>query len=364
MSRRNKIAVSTLVVSASIMFAAIAFVAFQGPGGKQGGQNGQDEQVNAAAKPAAGSPAGDGVPDFFLGYEPNRIESDQFIQSLPHRSLSTAAPELFGAFEPRGPPVLLYRALYTVQPGWVVGRQGIGDCVSWGFAHGANILLAVDYKLGRTGEWHDAATEAIYGGSRVEARGKTFAGYSDGSYGAAAAKWLTDFGIIYRQRYDGIDLSTYSSSLAKEWGAYGCGGKDDGGKLDAIAKLHAIKTVALVTNFAEAAAAIENGYPIPVCSGQGFTSTRDKDGFAAASGSWSHCMCFIGVRYEPRPGLLCLNSWGPNWIRGPPWPEDMPAGSFWVDARIVDRMLGGRDSFALSNYQGFPRRPLKNAEGW
>ena len=107
MSRRNKIAVSTLVVSASIMFAAIAFVAFQGPGGGkqngQNGQNGQDEQVNAAAKPADGSPTGDGVPDFFLGYEPNRIESDQFIQSLQGESRGVPHPPSRSSSERRRP---------------------------------------------------------------------------------------------------------------------------------------------------------------------------------------------------------------------------------------------------------------------
>lgn len=361
MSRKQKIALSTLVTCFAVMAIAITIVVVRGP--KKPGAEKDGQQV-AAAKAKAGSPEGEGVPDFFLGYEPNRVESDQFIQSLPHRDIRAAAPELFDDHQARGPPVLLYRALYAVQPGWTVGRQGIGDCVSWGFAHGADILLAVDFKLGRSGEWHSAATEAIYGGSRVEARGKTFAGYSDGSYGAAAAKWLRDWGIVYRQKYDTIDLSVYSAKLAKEWGAYGAGGKDDGGRLDAIAKSHPIRTIALVTSFVDAAAAIENGFPIPVCSDQGFSETRDSDGFAKPSGSWAHCMVFVGVRYEPRPGLLCLNSWGPNWIRGPPWPEDMPAGSFWVDAKVVDRMLGQRDSFALSNYEGFPRRPLKNAEGW
>jgi hypothetical protein len=119
--------------------------------------------------------------------------------------------------------------------------------------------------------------------------------------------------------------------------------------------------VALVKTFDEAAAAIASGYPVPVCSGQGFSSTRDKDGFSRASGSWSHCMCFNSVRFDRR-GLLCQNSWGPDWIKGPKWPEDQPDGSFWVDEATVNRMLRGEDSFAVSAYEGFPYRDLKHGD--
>lgn len=342
-----------------------------------------------AGTPGTDAPGGVGpesAAPFPTGYRPNPEGTQEFLRTLDEPLFRDAGKDLI---RNRGPPpedgarasepVLLYRALYRVQPTWIVGRQGIGDCVSWGWAHAADILLAVDVTLGRSAEWHAAATEAIYGGSRVEARGRTSGGWSDGSYGGAAAKWVSQWGIVFRQEYPsfGHDLTKYSADRAKQWGNYGCGGRGDDGRFDAEAKRHAIKTVALVTNFAEAAAAIENGYPIPVCSGQGFSSTRDKDGFCKASGSWAHCMCFIGVRYD-REGLLCLNSWGPNWVKGPKWPTGegydpnsprgppaaQPDGSFWVERSVVDRMLRGRDSFAVSNYQGFPARKLKHSEGW
>ena len=251
---------------------------------------------------------------------------------------------------------------------FIANGYGVHNCVSWGWAHAADTHLAVMYQLGDTGEWRSAATEAIYGGSRVEARGKTSAGYSDGSYGGAAAKWVSEWGIVFRQKYTApwgeLDLTSYSSSRAKEWGNYGCGGAEDvraNSWFDQQAKSHPIKQVALVRTFKEAAAAIQSGYPVAVCSGQGFASKRDKDGFAQASGSWAHCMCFISVRFD-RPGLLCLNSWGPGWISGPKWPDDQPEGSFWVEADVADRMLSGGDSFAVSGYQGFPYRELKHSD--
>lgn len=313
-------------------------------------------------------PHGQATDGAHFGYVPNPSGTAAFLSTLPNPELSKAAPHLFGVNDDHK-DVFLYRSLYKAYKDkygkdWVVGSQGIGDCVSWGNAHAASIHLAVLWELGYTGEWRDAATEPIYGGSRVEAVGRSRGGYSDGSYGAAAAKWLKNYGVLFRQDYKdfGVDLSTYSSSRAKDWGNFGCGGRDDGGRLDTEAKKHPCVDVALVTTFEEAAAAIENGYPVAVCSGQGFASDRDSDGFARARGSWAHCMCFIGVRYGSREGLLCLNSWGPRWISGPKYPSDQPDGSFWVEKATVNRMLSGRDSFAISGMVGFPRNDLNHGD--
>ncbi|MBI1246858.1 hypothetical protein GC197_03310 [bacterium] len=304
-------------------------------------------------------------PMALFGYQPHPEATRDFVRQLARPSIRQAGPGLFQAkAAPRD--VYLYRALYQAyeekfgQP-WQVGRQGIGDCVSWGWAHGADIHLAVMYKLGDSADWKPCATESIYGGSRVEARHVTYGGWSDGSYGAAAARWLKDFGLVFREPYDQVDLTTYSARRAKDWGNYGNGGQDDDGRLDDQAKKHPVRSVALVKTFDEAAAAIASGYPVPVCSMQGFASHRDEDGFAAPRGSWAHCMCFCGVRYGRRPGLLCLNSWGPNWIDGPKYPDDMPDGSFWVDKKVADRMLAGGDSFCVSGYDGFPFRRLNHA---
>lgn len=315
--------------------------------------------------------AGEPVAERYFGYQPDRVASQQFVATLPARDLRTMAPGLFGREKST---VLLYRALndaHLAHKGrpFKVGRQGIGDCVSWGWKHGVDIHLAVMWKVGDSAEWREAATESIYGGSRVEAQGRSSGGWGDGSYGAAAAKWVRDWGVTFRKPYNdfGFDLTTYSADRAKQWGNYGNGGSGDAGKFDAEAKRHPVRNVALVKTFDEAAAAIASGYPVPVCSGQGFASTRDANGFARAAGSWAHCMCFIGVRFDP-DGLLCLNSWGPDWIDGPKWPvdaqggSDMPDGSFWVARSTAENMLRGADSFAVSGYEGFPYRDLKHGD--
>lgn len=315
--------------------------------------------------------AGDDQP---TGWVPNPEGVREFLGELDKPTFAEAGPDAIR--EAKGVDTFLYRpaqkahqALYG-KP-WVVERQGIGDCVSWGWSHGVYVAQCVDWETGRLANPPPfPATEAVYGGSRVEARGKSgdgrspVGGYSDGSYGAAAARWVRDWGVVYRDRYGSLDLTTYSADRAKEWGAFGCGGKGDGGKLDAIAKKHPATHVALVKTWAEAAAAIESGFPIPVCSGQGFASHRDDAGFAAAQGSWAHCMCFVAVRYQkngsPSDGLLCLNSWGPTWVGGPKWPADQPDGSFWVKRSTVERMLSGEDSFAVGSVTGFGWRDLDN----
>lgn len=228
----------------------------------------------------------------FFGYTPQPEETAEFVASLPVPTIRDADPNLF-----KGDKVdtFLYRALYKAHEAkygtkWKPYKQGIGDCVSMGWAVGCDTALAVDWSIGKTGEFKIAATESIYGGSRVEARGRSAGGWSDGSYGGAAAKWVNKWGVIYREEIGGHDLRIYSPDRAKNWGNFGNGGKDDNGKLDEIAKWHPIPQVTLARNFDEAAAAIQSGYPVAVCSGRGFSGTRDAAGFARPSGSWAHCI--------------------------------------------------------------------------
>jgi hypothetical protein len=326
-------------------------------------------------------PAGGGVfglgDDENFGYTPNPEGVQRFLQELPQPMFRDAGAETIR--EANGVDTFLYRsaqkahvALYG-KP-WVVERQGIGDCVSWGWAHGIYVAQAVDWETGRLANPPPfPSTEAIYGGSRVEARGRSgdgsspVGGWSDGSYGAAAARWVRDWGVVYREPFPslGYDLTAYSPDRAKKWGAYGAGGQGDGGRLDTIAKKHPATHVAMVTTWAEAASAIEAGFPIPVASMQGFASVTDEHGYAAASGQWAHEMCFLAVRYQkngsPSDALLCLNSWGPKWITyNGKFPADQPDGSFWVDRQVVERMLAQKDSFAVGSVSGFGWRDLDN----
>lgn len=244
-----------------------------------------------------------------------------------------------------------------------VRDQGqVGSCVSFGFAAAVEYTMAAQNSIGKQRqELPDICQEAIYAGSRVEVNGGRVPFNGDGSTGAWGAKWLeTTGGALARGVYGSHDLSAYDQSRCKQWGSKGV--PDD---LEPLARKHKADC-ALVASAAEAKSALSQGYAISVCSNQGFDSnkdaqgrcTRDADGFLAARGSWGHCMCIIGYRAD-KPGFLILNSWGPNWVKGPKGKfDDIPDGSFWATEAVVERMLKQQDSYAVANAEGFRRRKL------
>jgi hypothetical protein len=201
--------------------------------------------------------------------------------------------------------------------------QGCGDCVAHGFALAVDVLTSVQIHL------HN--------------------------------EWLMRWGALLRQEYPGgFDFTKYDPALAKKYGHRNNGCPD---ALEPIAKLHPIKTAALVTDYDQAIDAMSQGYPVAICSDVGFgmTSaswTRDAMGFLRRRGKWGHCMTAIGFDDKSRrPGVCIENSWGDNWVNGSTRHEQ-PAGSFWVDKSVANAMLRQGDSFALSQYVGFPRTDL------
>jgi hypothetical protein len=254
--------------------------------------------------------------------------------------------------------IFLYRAVEKVKPGHFPLNQGpIGTCVAFGHAAACDVLLAIDKIAGKSSKWLPASPESLYGGARNESKGRITGSRSDGSNGFAATRWLKEVGgVIYQQVYDKYDLSKYDTRRAKDWGAEGNGGSEDGriipGPFDKEATKHPIKGVALVKTLEELDVALKNGWPVTICSGQGFDNTRDQDGFCSARGSWAHCMVVLGKRNEGRKGYLILNSWGSTWVSGPKY-KDQPDGSFYCEPATMARILRAGDSWALSNAEGF-----------
>jgi hypothetical protein len=197
---------------------------------------------------------------------------------------------------------------------------------------------------------------SLYGFSRVEARGQRSNGGGDGSTGFHAAKAIRDFGALhYGIDYGGDRFTDNSGTREKEWGRDGV--PDN---LEKYAANHKVSSVALVTDFEQAAKAIQNGYPVAVCSMQGFSMTQ-REGYLTPMGSWAHCMMFAGVRWKPYPALLCVNSWGECYSGDvdKTLPVQFQRSSGWVRAETCTRMLKGEDSFALSGYSGFAPRKLE-----
>ncbi|MCZ2341040.1 MAG: hypothetical protein LC104_04495 [Bacteroidales bacterium] len=249
--------------------------------------------------------------------------------------------------------VFLWEACRKVTGNLLPARdQGsVGSCVSFGTASAIEHLICVQVASGANEEYRDLAQEVIYGGSRVEVGGGTISG--DGSVGAWAARFVQDWGVVPRGVHGAFDLTRYDIRRCREYGNRGVPAE-----LETLAKQHPVRTVANVQNFAECQAAIRNGYPVAVCSDQGFTMQRDAEGFCRPRGTWMHCLAIVGVKGAPRPGAFLLNSWGAQAHTGPLGAGNPSPAGFWADAAVVDRMLQQGDSWAFSSFQGFPARKL------
>lgn len=284
---------------------------------------------------------------------------EQFIEQNRYPFISQLNKEIIG--DGKGKKALWYRTFEKVSGvPFEPHEQGIGDCVSHGFGLGADFLTTVQIEvLKKREKWMGkCATEVIYGGSRVEIGNIPAAKRrGDGSTGFWGGQWVSKYGILLRQKYPGgFDFSTYDPKLAKEYGSKGVPDS-----LEPLAKLHPVKTVALVHSWEECRDAIFNGHLVAMCSNIGFGESsrewvRDSEGFLRRKRlPWYHCMLLGAVDDEyKRPGALAINSWGPHWVTGPTRHEQ-PIGSFWIDAATIDSAMKQGDSIAISNYVGYPK---------
>ena len=311
-----------------------------------------------------------------FGYVANPEGTQEFLRELDQPRFAQAGRDCMEQSKPIDTFLWRFadeahRAAYG-KPFTAWNQGSAGTCVSFGWGMGSYIGQAVDWvHSGKPGKPPLlVATEPIYGGSRTAGRMPpiTNAGWSDGSYGGAAARWGSGRckdpavgGILYRQVYGDIDLSSYSIDRSRNWGCYGVPKSIavEANRLKALA-------VAQVSTWDELVAAIGSGYCVPICSNVGFSSTnvRDKDGFLPRGQKpWGHCMVVVATRFADGPGkrdgALILNSWGLAWVAGPKWPSDQPDGSFWATRPDIEMILRQDDSFAVGGV-AFEYRDLEH----
>lgn len=282
------------------------------------------------------------------------------MEGLRHPLFSPAASTIEESG--KGKIVLLYKFVEKLIGKYNVRKQDGPDCVAHGAACVIDAVKAAEIVSKKQAEeWTaETSTEDIYGGSRVNI-GKGELGSSGGSFGAWAAKYVNEIGTLARIDYGKFNLSKYNYSIANKWGLPGNGVPDF---LIKEANKHKIRTVSLIKTYTEARDALANGYAITIASNQGFATNRDREGFSYPQGTWAHQMSLIGLDdigedcSKKRPGVLCQNSWGPDWIVGPKRHEQ-PDGSFWIDADVLEsRILSNGDSWAFSDYDGFLPKKL------
>lgn len=248
-------------------------------------------------------------------------------------------------------PVLLYSAWKDVLGKYPdYPAQEIGDCVSFGHGHGNDLLQCIEIRLGGLGSYEETDTEFIYSTARSVAG--MLGSDEDGCYGAAAVKAMTTIGEVSREQLgaDGV----YSGDRARAWGKTGVPAE-----LVAKASPYRLGSAALVSTWNELVGAIGNGYPVTICTDQGFKLQRDPDGFCKASGTWGHCMLIAGIRFD-REGACIIQSWGPDQPEGPT-ALDQPSFSFWAERDVIERILAEGDSWALCKAPFFKARDLPPA---
>jgi len=284
------------------------------------------------------------------GFEGARCNPEDLVAlmgDLVHPLFGVAAYQLES--DGKGKVSLPFKSLLKFDSGFGPSEsQTTGDCVSHATRNAVDVTRAVeiDIKGEEEGFLHRGATEAIYG-----CRGHS----GQGMACSEAARFVSqEGGILLRKDYGYVDFSVYDSSLGAKWGR---GGVPD--SIEREGRRHQVNTVSLVVSVAEARDALANGYALSVCSGVGFSSRRDDNGYANSKGSWSHAMAWIGCNDTKKnggPGFLVQNSWG-KWNGGGK-KFDQPDGSFWINYDTAEKLIDARGSWVFSDVDGFPPRKL------
>lgn len=257
-------------------------------------------------------------------------------------------------------------------PGCWPGRaQERGDCVSHG-QRNANLTAMVgdiiaglpDEKDGEIeGVPDDVSPQGLKDGVLSTEATYWMRGYNgDGwSCSSSARVAQTSSGMVLRKEYPelGIDLSQYSGSLAGKYGA-----KEPPENIQKMAQQHLVRDVARVNSFEGLRDALAQGAGIQTCGGEGFSSSRDENGFSRRQGGWSHSFAFVGtddrdvvVQKYGEPLVCCLNSWA-NWNGGGTrilgTQLDILGGMWWALWSAVKN----RDIFAMSGGNGWAKKKL------
>lgn len=229
-------------------------------------------------------------------------------------------------------------------------RQEIGDCVGAGAKQAMDYLQCVE--MVRTGESEFKPVYSPYHyacGRMAPDLGAGKIRGPDGSVGSWQAEALVRYGVLPA---DLPGLEPYSGAVIRKWATR----MPSREWIDAGRK-HLVQSAAQVKTPEEVRDAIVNGYPVTIASDVGFMMQPPaKDGRLVNSrrGSWAHQMCVIGYdgATGQEPYWYILNSWGAD-AHGKP-PDESPPGGFWVRKADMAAIVRQGDSFALSQFQGFP----------
>lgn len=246
---------------------------------------------------------------------------------------------------------LLYRDYRAVHGHGYKPRDQVGpSCVGHATAAAIDFLGAVEVATGR----RSVPPPSKANGAWLYAVSREFGGLSPmsaGSHCRLAVRAANEVGFLYNENFifTGYDLTTERYERVWRTGTPA--------ELDPFATNY-ITGYFHLRNYEDVRDAISQGMPVVIGSSVGFGRTnrviyRDSDGFLNTplfrfrGKYWLHAMSFIGVSDVGREGVLCLNSWGTEWVKGPQRFGDEPLGSFWIDKETVNRMCSHGDCYAI-----------------
>ncbi len=304
----------------------------------------------------------------FAGCGIDEERKEQLLRSCGWPDGSKAAHEFGFADSAAGQLVPAWLGVEKTFPGcWPGSAQTRGDCVSHSTRNGGLMAVVGDILRGKpdevTGKVEGPPTDVAESGKR-DGIFSTEAIYwwrdhgGDGwSCGHAASVIKTESGLWVRKAYPelGVDLSQYSGKVAGKYGA-----RNPPETYLAEGAKHRIREVTELRTFEEVRDYLANGYGISTCGSQGWSSSRDENGFSRRQGRWAHALAFIGAddrdiikQKYGQPLILILNSWarwnsGGRRVLGTQY--DIPEGAYW--ALASDALA--RDIYAFSSVHGWP----------
>lgn len=229
-------------------------------------------------------------------------------------------------------------------------RQEIGDCVQAGAMQAMHRLMTSQIVLGGSGEefkpifgpYHYAC-----GRNAPECGNGRMGRDPSGSTGAWQAVALKLYGVLAQAP----DLPEYSARVVTEWAT-----KMPARQYIERGQSHKVGSIALMRSADDVRDANCNGYPVTIASDAGFQmkpSVKDGRLVNRRVTRWNHQMCIIAYDGSGATEYYyVLNSWGPD-AHGVP-PDDAPPGGFWITREDVEYIVRQGDSYALSQFDGFP----------
>lgn len=306
----------------------------------------------------------------FAGCIYSEAEREETLDSMPEPDGEKVAADngFMGAGE--GKLTMLWQYSQEHYKVWPKPGQETGNCVGCAGANIGIILIGIDVisKMAdeltkKIEDWPELTPLAIKNG--VVAFEPIYGDRGHAGQGASCDRLIrhvTDWGgIVLRKNYSdiGLNLEEVDTNLSIRWGR--------SQTPEAVRKLgqeHQVRHATTVNGWENGRDFIARGCPLWSCSGLGWSNKRDENGYSKQSGSWGHSWVVDGfddrkeiVEKYGFPLFHYNHDWG-KWNSGGRrvygTAVDIPEGSFWADARLLNKC----DLWAMNSISGWPQRNL------